>query len=57
MEKDKFDEEGLNTNLIPKLKSAMKGSDQLKTFLTQLEIELLYIGWYTEMPEKKEKDQ
>ena len=34
----------------------MKGSDQLESFLTQVERELLSIGWDTEMPEKKEKD-
>ena len=28
-EKEKFDEEGLNTKLRPKSKSAMKGSEQL----------------------------
>ena len=47
MEEDKFDEEGLSTNLRPKSKSAMKGSDQLESFLTQLERELLSIGWDT----------
>ena len=36
MEEDKFDEEGLNTTLRPKSKSAMKGSDQLEFFLTQV---------------------
>ena len=34
----------------------MKGSEQLKRFLTQVERELLSIGWDTEIPEKKEKD-
>ena len=29
MEEDKFDEEGLRTNLRPESKSAVKGSDQL----------------------------
>ena len=57
MEEDKFDEEGLSTNLRPKSKSAMKGSNQLESFLTQVEIELLSIGWDTEMPSKKEKYQ
>ena len=58
MEKEeKIDEEGLNTNLRPKYKSAMKGSEQLEMFLTQAEIELLSIGWDTGMQEKKEKDQ
>ena len=49
-EEEKFDEEGLNTKLIPKSKSAMKGSEQLESFLTQVEIELPSIGWDTEMP-------
>ena len=57
MEEDKFDEEGLNTNLRPKSESAMQGSYQLESFLTQVERELLPIGWDTEMPEKKDKDQ
>ena len=35
----------------------MKSSDQLEIFLTQLERELLSIGLYTEILEKKEKDQ
>ena len=35
----------------------MKGSEKLEIFLTQVEIELLCIGWDTEIPEKKEKDQ
>ena len=35
----------------------MKVSEQLESFLTQVERELLSIGWETEMPEKKEKDQ
>ena len=33
----------------------MKGSEQLESFLTQVERELIYLGWDTEMPEKKEK--
>ena len=37
-EKDKLDEEGLTTNLRTKYKSEMKGSDQLESFLTQVEI-------------------
>ena len=36
-EEEKFDEEGLNTKLRPKYKSAMKGSEQLESFLTQVE--------------------
>ena len=36
MEKEeKIDEEGLNTNLRPEYKSAMKGSEQLEMFLAQ----------------------
>ena len=35
----------------------MKSSDQLEIFLTQLGRELLSIGLYTEILEKKEKDQ
>ena len=35
----------------------MKGSEQLESFLTKVERELLSIGWDTEIPEKKEKDQ
>ena len=53
----KIDKEGLNTKLRPKSKSAMKGSEQSKSFLTQVERELLSIGWDTEMTEKKDKDQ
>ena len=34
----------------------MKGSEQLESFLTQVERELLSIGWDTEMTKKKEKD-
>ena len=37
MEEDTFYEEGISTNLIPKYKIAMKGSDQLEIFLTQVE--------------------
>ena len=55
-EEEKYYEEGLNTKLRSKSKSAMKGSEQLESFLTQVERELLSIGWDTEMPEKKEKD-
>ena len=43
-EEEIYDEEGLNTKLIPKSKSAMKGSEQLENFLTQVERELLSIG-------------
>ena len=50
MEEDKFDEEGLSTNLRQKSKREMKGSDQLKNFLTQVERKLLSLGWDTEMP-------
>ena len=56
-EEEKFDEEGHNTKLRPKSKSAIKGSEQLEIFLTQVERELLSIGWDTEIPENKEKDQ
>ena len=45
MEEEIFDEEGLSTNSRPKSKIAMKGSYQLESFLTQLEIELPSIGW------------
>ena len=55
-EEEHFDKEGLNNKLRPKPKSAMKGSEQLESFLTQVERELLSIGWDTEIPEKKEKD-
>ena len=55
-EEGKFDEEGLNTKLRPKSKSAMKGSDQLESFLTQVERELLSIGWDTEMPTRRSSD-
>ena len=55
-EEEIYDEEGLNTKLRPKSKSAMKGSEQVESFLKQVERELLSIGWDTEMPEKKEKD-
>ena len=40
MEGDKLDEEGLSTNLRPKSKSAMKVSDHLERFLTQVKREL-----------------
>ena len=36
-EEEKIDEEGLNTKLRTKYKSAMKGSEQLESFLTQVE--------------------
>ena len=36
-EGEKYDEEGLNTKLRSKSKSAMKGSEQLEIFLTQVE--------------------
>ena len=49
-EEEKFDEKGLNTKLRPKSKSSMKGSEKLESFLTQVERELLFIGWDTEMP-------
>ena len=54
---DKFYEGGLGTNLRPKSKTTMKVSDQLESVLTQLERELLSIGWEIEMPEKKDKDK
>ena len=57
MEKDNFDKKGISNNLRPKSKSAMKGSDKLESFLTQVKIELLYIGWDIEMPENKDKYQ
>ena len=57
MEEDKLYEEGLSTNLISKWNSAIKSSYQLESFLTQVERELLSIGWDTEIPENKEKDQ
>ena len=57
MEEDKFDEEDLSTNMRPKYNSAMKVSDQLEKFLTQVERKLLSIVWYTDTPEKKEKGQ
>ena len=41
MKEDKFDEERLSTNLIPKYKSAIKDSYQVESFLAQLERELL----------------
>ena len=43
MEEDKFDEGVLITNLRPKSKSAMRSSDQLEIFLTQVKRKLLYI--------------
>ena len=45
MEKDIFDKKGICNNSRPKSKSATKGSNQLENFLTQVKIELLYIGW------------
>ena len=36
-EENFFDEEGLNTKLRPQYNSAMKGSEQLEMFLTQVE--------------------
>ena len=36
-EEEQFNKEGLNTNLRPQSKSAMKGSEQLESFLTQIE--------------------
>ena len=50
MEEDKFDDEVLSTKLKPKYISEMKGSYQLESFLTQVERELLYIGWDTIIP-------
>ena len=44
MDEDKFDEEVLSTNLRTKSKGAMKSSEQLESFLTQLERELLSMG-------------
>ena len=44
-----IDEEGLSTNLRQKSNSAMKGSDQLESFINQLLRELLSIGWDTEI--------
>ena len=38
MEGNTFDKEGLSTNLGPTSKSAMKCSEQLESFLTQIEI-------------------
>ena len=35
----------------------MKGIDQLEIFLTQVEREVLNIGWDTEILEKKQKYQ
>ena len=56
-EEDKFYEAGFSTNLKPKSKSAMKGSDQVEHFLTQVERELLSIECNTKISEKKEKYQ
>ena len=36
MGEDKFYEEGISTNLIPKHKSATKGSDKSESFLNQV---------------------
>ena len=47
MEEETFYEEGLSTNLIPKSKIAMKGSQELESFLTQVERERLSMGWDT----------
>ena len=52
-EEEKIDEEGLNTNLRPKYKSEMKGSEQLEMFLTQAEKELLSIGWTLKCQNRK----
>ena len=52
-EEDNFYEEGLSTNMRPKSNSAMKVSDQLEKFLTQVERKLLSVVWYTYMPENK----
>ena len=52
-EEETFDEEGLNTKLIPKPKSEMKGLEKLEILLTQLEIELLYLSWDTENTRKE----
>ena len=57
MEEEKCDEQGLSTNFRPKSKSEMKGSDQLESFITQLQRELVSIGWNTKITEKKDKYQ
>ena len=50
MEEKFLDEEGLSNYLRTKYNSEMKGLDQRESFLTQLERELLSIGWDTDMP-------
>ena len=49
-EEEEFDKEGLGTQLIPKSKGAFRGSEDLDNILTQLERELLSVGWDNEMP-------
>ena len=49
MEEDKFDEEVLSTKIRQKSKSAIKGSDKFKSFRTQVEREILFIGWDTDI--------
>ena len=48
-----FYEEFLSAKQGPKYNSAMKVSDQLEKFLTQVDRKRLYIVWYTDMPENK----
>ena len=43
-EEEEFDKEGLGTQLRPKSKGALRGSEDLENFLSQLERKLLSVG-------------
>ena len=54
-EEEKYDEEGLNTKLRPQSKSAMKGSEQLESFLTQVEREIFLQDGTLKCQKRKKK--
>ena len=55
-EEEEFVKEGLGTQLKPKSKGAFRGSEDLENFFTQLERELLSVGWDNEMPRRCNKN-
>ena len=55
-EEEEFDKEGLGTQLRPKSKGAFRGSEELENLLSQLEREILSVGWDNEMPRRCKKN-
>ena len=54
-EEEEFDKEGLGNQLRSKYKGAFRGSEELENFLSQLQRELLSVGWDNEIPRRCKK--